>query len=166
MRVIGRDPFPLLKYENDGTFCGCKANQLLCHNLSTLDAQKQDPWNKLNRHHTLSSSRHQFDYFDSEASADDLDFRLKALYDQHRDWWKTNAEYLIQQETVGNSSRLLKNRPIPITAVKPPPEQPFKLWTSTRREHLANVSEAIDGHHSQATNGGYSRKPDGNKFTA
>ncbi|KAF8572499.1 hypothetical protein P879_00554 [Paragonimus westermani] len=166
MKIIGRDPFPLLKYENDETFCGREANESFRHHLSTLNAQKQDPWNKLNKNHTLSSSRHQFDYFDDEANRDDLDFRLNALYDQHRDWWKTNAEYLIQEETVGGSSRLAKNRLVPIPVVKPPPEQPFKLWTSTRREHLANVSEAIDGHHSQATNGGYSRKPDGNKFTA
>ncbi|VDQ06353.1 unnamed protein product [Trichobilharzia regenti] len=62
--------------------------------------------------------------------------------------------------------RVLKNRPVKVPVKRPPPSQPFPIWTCERRDRLEHVSEAIDGHHSQATNGGYSRKPDGNKFIA
>ncbi|VDP41756.1 unnamed protein product [Schistosoma curassoni] len=72
---------------------------------------------------------------------------------------------------LGIASRVLKNRPPKPVIIRPPPSQPFTIWTSDCRERLEHVSEAIgnkktNANHTQATNGGYSRKPDGNKFIA
>ncbi|GAA49536.1 hypothetical protein CLF_103197 [Clonorchis sinensis] len=90
---------------------------------------------------------------------DHLDFHLHALYDNHRDWWKSNAEALVQVET---EKHLCCARSHRTTIRKNASIQPRRLltsWTSSCREHLSHVTEAIDGHHLQATNGGYSRKP-------
>nr|CAH8866298.1 unnamed protein product [Trichobilharzia regenti] len=166
MCPAGRNPLPPFIYENDDDFTHLKKKEHKVFNLPPHLAQLEDPWNKLCTQHTLSSLRHTAEYFDPEAPNDDLDFRLKSYYDQHRHWWKSKSEALLQRETINETKRVLKNRPVKVPVKRPPPSQPFPIWTCERRDRLEHVSEAIDGHHSQATNGGYSRKPDGNKFIA
>uniref|UniRef100_A0A5K4E9Y0 Uncharacterized protein n=1 Tax=Schistosoma mansoni TaxID=6183 RepID=A0A5K4E9Y0_SCHMA len=169
----GRNPHPPITLENDDNFTRLPKKEHKVFNLPPHLARLEDPWNKLCTHHTLSSLRHTIEYIDPEAPNDDLDFRLKANYDQHIHWWKSNAEALIQLETLNKTNlyrvvekRVLKNRPPKPVIIRPPPSQPFTIWTSDCRERLEHVSEAIDANHTQATNGGYSRKPDGNKFIA
>ncbi|CAL8081331.1 unnamed protein product [Calicophoron daubneyi] len=58
---------------------------------------------RLNEHPTLSSTRRRSEFTNPLAPADSLDFQLKATYDHHRDWCKTNAEALLQEETVDES---------------------------------------------------------------
>ncbi|KAH8856814.1 hypothetical protein KSF78_0009334 [Schistosoma japonicum] len=145
----GRNPNPPIIFENDDTFIGSP---------------------KRKTHSTLQRFKFRWipksEYFDSEAPNDDLDFRLKSYYNQHTHWWKSNAEALVQLETLNKTKRVLKNRPPRPVIIRPLPSQPFTIWTSSCRERLEHVSEAIDANHTQATNGGYSRKPDGNKFIA
>ncbi|KAA0183727.1 hypothetical protein FBUS_02729 [Fasciolopsis buskii] len=165
MGAVGRNPFPLIRYENDDTFSGKKGSEV--YTVPDLTPNKSfGIWVKLNMHHTLSSMRRKVEYSDPLTPEDDLDFKLKADYDQHRDWWKSNAQIVLQCETSRGTCRVLKNRPTINVKIPPPPEQPFPIWNSDRRDHLFHVVEALDGHHTQATNGGYSRKPDGNKFTS
>ncbi|CAH8558079.1 unnamed protein product [Schistosoma turkestanicum] len=166
MSESGRNPHPPITLENDDTLSSFPKKEHKVFKLPPHLARLKDPWNKLNAHHTLSSFRHTIDYYDLEAPNDDLDFRLKAYYDHNNHWWKSNAEALIQLETLNKTKRLIKNRPPKPVIVRPPPSQPFTIWTSDYKERLEHVSEAIAASHTQATNGGYSRKPDGNKFLA
>ncbi|KAL3316608.1 hypothetical protein Ciccas_004740 [Cichlidogyrus casuarinus] len=99
------------------------------------------------------------------APNDDLDLKIKSQYNQHTDFLKTTAEALLQKETVGNTKRVLKRR------IKAPPEEippmnhPIKMYTYDRALSLFCSNNAISGNHTLATNGGYSRKPDGGYFT-
>ncbi|TPP66264.1 hypothetical protein FGIG_00086 [Fasciola gigantica] len=165
MSPVGRCPYPLIRYENDETFSGKKTNDVCV--ASTMNSYKHlETWERLNLRHTLSSMRHKSEYFDPMVPKDGLDFKLKADYDQHRDWWKSSAQIVVQRETVNKTNRLFKNRPVKHEEPPTRPEQPFTIWISDRRDHLFHSIEALEGNHSQATNGGYSRKPDGNKFTS
>ncbi|KAG5441257.1 Protein C1orf194 [Clonorchis sinensis] len=158
--ISKRNPFPLIRYENDDTF-----SQYPHHDSTIFTGPvSKSTWTRLNNAHTSSSARHTVSSLPFQP--DHLDFHLHALYDNHRDWWKSNAEALVQVET---EKHLCCARSHRTTIRKNASIQPRRLltsWTSSCREHLSHVTEAIDGHHLQATNGGYSRKPNGNKFTA
>jgi Protein of unknown function (DUF3695) len=60
----------------------------------------QDPWDRVYHHHTLSSMRHQWCRSEPDAPNDSLDFVLKSVYHHHKEWLKSNAEVLLQKETL------------------------------------------------------------------
>lgn len=62
-------------------------------------AQKQDPWNRLNKTCTLSSSRREIYHNDPVAPNDSLDFVLKSQYDHHDQFLKARHETMYQPET-------------------------------------------------------------------
>ena len=69
------------------------------YGVPTHLAQQQDPWNRLNSKHTLTSSRHEVYHFDPQAPNDSLDFVLKSTYSQHEEFLKNKNETLFQRET-------------------------------------------------------------------
>ena len=169
-----RDPLPYPRLQNDDDFlgkankslnssCGCKeldlsGNQETLH----LSPGEQSPWERLNSSKTLSSHRREVYYHDPVAPNDSLDFALRVEYDQHNDCLWSKAEAVIQPETLGEThGRPMKNRPVVVVPV-----------TLETKELVNNVAPrkvtldtakglAIEGHHSEATNRGYSRKKDG-----
>lgn len=62
-------------------------------------AQRQDPWNRLNKKCTLASSRREIYHNDPQAPNDSLDFVLKSQYNHHEEFLDAKNETLFQPET-------------------------------------------------------------------
>jgi len=160
-----RDPYPFAKFQNDDNFQGRREPESMCYPAPTHLAQRQEPWGRLNNQHTLSSARHEVYHFDPSAPNDDLDFVLKSKYNQHEELLKNRNEVVFQPETVGaDHGRVLKNR------VKVEPEKkltmnhPLIVTNQAKKDNINSVKTAIESHHTETTNKGFSRKPDGGFF--
>ncbi|XP_069489636.1 cilia- and flagella-associated protein 276 [Ambystoma mexicanum] len=161
-----RDPFPYPKYENDTSYCGWgPVEQGGSYSKPTHLAQNEDPWNRLHATPTLSSARRDVCYFDPIAPHDSLDFNLKTMYNHQSDLLQTKNEAIFQRETfTEDHGRILKNRvkeALPSAELK----MSLKQWVSPRKQTIDSVHGAIVGHHSAATNRGYSRKQDGGFYS-
>lgn len=133
---------------------------------SRQDENENNQWARLLHTPTLASTRRRQDYFDPQAPDDSLDFVIKCQYDHHLDFSKSKAEVLIQPESLGlPHGRVLKNRP-----------QRPDIVTLDRKELVSHEeprkitinsckSLAIESHHTEATNRGYSRKHDGGFYS-
>lgn len=62
-------------------------------------AQKQEPWDRLNKKCTLASSRREIYHNDPQAPHDSLDFVLKSQYNHHDQFLNAKNETLYQPET-------------------------------------------------------------------
>jgi hypothetical protein len=111
--------------------------------------------------------RREATYFDPLAPRDSLDFQLKTEYNQHREFLKDKHETVLQPETIGKPhGRILKNRSVTVPPGDPTLGHPVRVVSSPRKENRNSVKNAISGHHTQTTNVGYSRKPDGGFYTS
>lgn len=130
-------------------------------------AQKSKPWSRLYNTGTLSSSRREIYHNDPQAPRDSLDFVLKSQYDHHQEFLKGNNETLVQPETLGvEHGRILKNREYKIPPEAPKLGHPLRLTGCNKKENINSIDNIIEGPHTQTTNRGYSRKPDGGFFTS
>lgn len=162
-----RDPYPFPRLENDENFAGTQSSQKDPYSVPSHLAQKQEPYNRLYNTATLSSKRREVYSFDPQAPNDSLDFVLKTAYNQHREFLKDNAQTLVQPETLGmDHGRVLKNRTIHVPPPKPEQGHPLRITQYPRKEDINSIKNHIEGHHTQTTNRGYSRKPDGGFFTS
>lgn len=162
-----RDPYPFPKVQNDDDFVGSVWKEKTPYNTPTHLAQKQSPWQRLNCESTLASSRREAYHYDPQAPRDSLDFVLKSKYDHHKEFLKASNETLVQSETLGQEhGRILKNRLVQVPPEKDELNHPLRMCTSQNAESVHSIKKAIDGHHTQTTNRGYSRKPDGGFFTS
>lgn len=170
-----RDPYPFPRLENDTDFVGSpekkspspqKSSDELEPETLKLTKGSPNPWTRLNATGTLSSHRRDVYYYDPQAPRDSLDFVLKCQYDHHLEFMKSAAETLMQPETLGQShGRVLKNRPV---VPEPVTLENKKLTTQVEpRKTTIHSSKglAIESHHSEATNRGYSRKHDGGFYS-
>lgn len=162
-----RDPYPYPRLENDKDFTHSSSKaELPAITSTTAESLQEDPWNRLNNAHTLNSHRRNVYYYDPQVPRDDLDFVLKCKYNHSEEILKSKAEVLKQPETLGLlNGRILKNRPIipePITL-----EQKELVQYTHPRKTTVNSAKglAIESHHSEATNRGYSRKVGGGFYT-
>jgi len=160
----GRNPYPLLVYQNDNDFKGIQ--QQVKKPFKPINesskAQGDEPWNRLYKKATLSSKRNQYHYYDPKSPSDKLDFAIKTIYDQHCDIFQNSNEVVYQQETyTDNHGRILKNRKKETPPEIDPMYPPLKVSTSKKRGSPHKITGVIQGHHTAATNGGYSRKLDG-----
>lgn len=155
-----RDPYPFPKLEGDDKF-GPKTPSPP-KEVVTLRRGELDPWNRLNLTPTLSSFRRDAYYYDPKAPNDKLDFVMKTRYDHHNEFMKSTAESLVQPETLGlPHGRILKNRPVEVKPVTLK-DKPLVEYTDKHKKTISSEKGlAIEGHHSEATNRGYSRKHDG-----
>ena len=131
-----------------------------------LQQAGSDPWTRLNATKTLSSHRRDVFYYDPQAPRDSLDFVLKCQYDHHQEFMRSAAETLMQPETLGmNHGRVLKNRPVipePVTLET----KELAMYAEPRKTSIhSSKGLAIESHHSEATNRGYSRKHDGGFYS-
>jgi len=160
-----RDPYPFPKNQNDDNFMGKLDPEGICYPVPTHLAQRQEPWQRLSSQHTLSSARHEVYHFDPQAPSDDLDFVLKSQYNQHAELLKNKNEVLYQKETLGQEhNRVLKNRVKPEPIKPMPMNHPLIITCQGKKEDLNSVKTAIESHHTETTNKGFSRKPDGGFF--
>lgn len=162
-----RQPYPFPKLESDNDFVGSRYEQQKSYGLPIHLAQKKDPWNRLNNTATLSSSRREVYHHDTEAPSDSLDFVLKTEYDHHKEFMKDKSATLIQPETIGKEhGRILKNRTVMLSPEDPKLGHPLRMAVNPKKECLDSIDVPIEGCHTQTTNRGYSRKPDGGFFTS
>lgn len=165
---MSRNPYPYPRIENDDNFVKKSPNKTADNQEQSLKLSpgEKDPWSRLNDTHTLTSHRRNVDYYDPQTPNDKLDFVLKCQYNHSEEFLKSTAETLIQAETLGvPHGRILKNRPVipkPITL-----EEKELVSYSEPRKTTVNSAKglAIEGHHSEATNRGFSRKNDGGFYT-
>lgn len=159
-----RDPYPFAKYQNDDDFRGRRNPESVQYPVPTHLAQREEPWARLQQH-TLSSARHEVYHYDPAAPNDDLDFVLKSNYNQHEELLKNKNEVVYQPETFGNEQgRVLKNRVKVEPTKKQPLNHPLIITSQAKKEDLNSVKTAIESHHTETTNKGFSRKPDGGFF--
>ena len=165
-----RDPYPYPRLENDTNFV--KADQLVKSDQSPQGTklepspEKPAPWSRLHDTATLNSLRRHVNYYDPLVPRDTIDFVLKCQYNHSDEFNKSKAETLLQPETVtSDHGRVLKNRPV----VRRPPtleEQELVEFQDPRKVTLNSAKGlAIQSHHSEATNRGYSRKGDGGFYS-
>lgn len=165
-----RDPYPYPRLENDTSFGKIdvpeKTRKSPQNKQLKPSPEKPDPWSRLNNTATLNSQRRHVCYYDPVVPNDNIDFVLKCQYNHSDEFMKSKAETLLQPETVdGDHGRVLKNRPV---ARKPPTLEEQKLveFQDPRKVTLNSAKGlAIQSHHSEATNRGYSRKDDGGFYS-
>ena len=161
-----RNPYPFPRLENDADFVGRSSGEDNGTTSAKLSSSGGNQWTRLNATKTLSSARQEVASYDPQAPRDSLDFVLKCQYNHTDEFMRSTAETLVQPETVGqNHSRILKNRPSPCKPVtledKPLIEHSPARKTTTH----SSKGLAIESHHSEATNRGYSRKHDGGFYS-
>ncbi|XP_005099003.1 uncharacterized protein C1orf194 homolog isoform X2 [Aplysia californica] len=160
-----RDPYPFEKFQNDDNFMGRRDPEGICYPVPAHLAQRQEPWQRLSSQHTLSSARHEVYHFDPAAPKDDLDFVLKSQYNQHDELLKNRNEVVYQPETFGEEhGRVLKNRVKPEPVKKMNLNHPLLITSQAKKEDNNSIKTAIESHHTETTNKGFSRKPDGGFF--
>ncbi|CAH8828568.1 unnamed protein product [Trichobilharzia szidati] len=135
----------------------------------------------------MSSTIKYVDFKNPEAPLDQLDFALKSVYDHVNEWNKGNDEVYIQPETLRKLTekevKLIKGKPLPPYTTKdenelivrnkvvgpeahsfPKAGRSLIIWNNPTKDSVHKADNAICGHHSQETNAGYSRKPNGGHF--
>lgn len=178
--MTSRDPYPFPKLENDNDFVGTNdnpGNKSFSHyggdviktgeiETITLRPGEPDPWTRLNASKTLSSHRRDAYYHDPQAPYDSLDFVLKCQYNHHQEFMKSKAETLMQPETIGlDHGRMLKNRPKIPEPVTLKTKELVTFAEGRKTTTHSSKGLAIESHHSEATNRGYSRKDDGGFYS-
>lgn len=162
--TCNRDPFPNPKLENDEDFAKQKKQKAVNTDSVYLD-QQVDPWNRLNATPTLQSSRNNVFHHDPLAPNDSLDFILNAVYNHTTGYMKKKNEVFLQKETLEDIGRKLKNREKVEPVVISDLEHPLKVVEIGKMEDFNSIKLAIESHHTQITNRGFSRKPDGGYFS-
>ncbi|XP_052822336.1 protein CFAP276 isoform X2 [Octopus bimaculoides] len=129
-------------------------------------SHQAEPWNNLHNTRTLQSSRRLVFHHDPLAPNDSLDFILKSVYEHDKGLFKTKADTLVQKETLTDDhSRQLVNRE-KIPEKKPlVMDHPLRIIPSEKMEDFNSVKLAIESYHTQITNRGYCRKPDGGYYS-
>lgn len=164
--MTGRDPYPFPRLENDTNFAGRMSKERSEDVVPRLSPNSSDQWTRLNATKTLSSARQEVAIHDPQAPRDSLDFVLKCQYNHSNEFMKSKAETLIQPETIGQEhGRVLKNRPSPCKPVTLE-DLPLTEQSPSRKTSIhSSKGLAIESHHSEATNRGYSRKHDGGFYS-
>lgn len=164
--MSGRNPYPTPQLENDTNFVGPPSEDIDQHPSKRLSGSGDDQWTRLNATKTLSSARQEVASHDPQAPHDSLDFVLKCQYNHSDEFMKSKAETLVQPETVGqNHGRVLKNRPSPHKPVTLEDLQLVEHSPARKTTTYSSKGLAIESHHSEATNRGYSRKHDGGFYS-
>lgn len=161
-----RNPYGFPSLENDDDFVDPKGESVLNSSGQSdtvkLSPGEADPWSRLNATETLSSYRRGVCYHDPQSPQDNLDFVLKCQYDHHKGLLKSKAETLIQPETLGmNHGRILKNRVVVSEPLKLETKELVTFCEPNKSTVDSTKGLAIESHHSEATNRGFSRKQDG-----
>ena len=166
-RMSGRNPYPFPQLENDTNFAGHTPGKSVGNSSAQrLSPSDDDQWTRLNATRTLASVRQEVTSYDPQAPRDSLDFVLKCQYDHSDEFMSSKAETLVQPETAGqNHGRVLKNRPRPCKPVTLEDLQLLEQSPTRKTTIHSSKGLAIESHHSEATNRGYSRKHDGGFYS-
>ena len=164
--MTNRDPYPFPRLENDEQFVGIQSKPLSDSENNKPSIAGPSPWSRLNATKTLSSQRREVYHYDPQSPRDSLDFVLKCQYDHHQEFMKSKAETLMQPETLGKEhGRILKNRPVIPEPVTLDSKELVDYMEPRKTQIHSAKGLAIESHHSEATNRGYSRKHDGGFYS-
>ena len=163
--MSGRNPYPFPQLENDANFTGHWPKETTkC--TERMSGSGSDQWTRLSATKTLSTARQEVTSHDPQAPNDSLEFVLKCQYNHSDEFMRSKAETLVQPETAGrNHGRVLKNRPSPCRPVTLEDLQLIEHSPSRKTTTHSSKGLAIESHHSEATNRGYSRKHDGGFYS-
>ena len=163
--MSGRNPYPFPQLENDTNFVGQSPDKPTKTTVRLSDGS-EGAWSRLNSTKTLASERQEVTSHDPQAPRDSLDFVLKSQYDHSEEFKRSKAETLVQPETAGlDHGRVLKNRPAVPKPVTLEDTQLLEYSPSRKTTTHSSKGLAIESHHSEATNRGYSRKHDGGFYS-
>ncbi|ESN92509.1 hypothetical protein HELRODRAFT_89338, partial [Helobdella robusta] len=101
---------------------------------------------------------------------DSLDFILESEYNHHKHFLKNKNEICLQRRTLditdGNTSdqldKAFKNSNVKILA----PNHPLRIICSANKRSPHSSKTVISSHHTQTTNNGFARKPDGGFYNS
>ena len=162
----GRNPYPYPRLENDTSFTSLPSEKKPPVETKRKSIDDSEKWKRLNATKTLASTRHEFDNYDPQVPNDSLDLVLKTQYNHSEEFMRTKAETLVQPETAGlPHGRILKNRPVAPKPVTLADLQLSEYSPSRKTTTDSSKGLAIESHHSEATNRGYSRKHDGGFYS-
>ena len=151
-----RIPYSFPQYQNDDDFVGRRdMNVNGQDDLPSHLAQNQDPWNRLHVTSTENAARREVYHTDTRAPRDSLDFVLNTKYDQHTEFMKGKHATLLQPKTLRSATR---GRKPTSDTTSVDSAHPVQVATYCKNEV---IKTQIEGQHTQSTNAGYSRKPNG-----
>nr|CAH8825665.1 unnamed protein product [Trichobilharzia regenti] len=123
-----------------------------------------EPWyDRLYHNKTMSSTIKYVNFKNPEAPLDKLDFALKSVYDQEVEL--INGKPLPPLTTKDENELIVRNKVVgPEAHSFPKAGRSLIIWNNPTKDSVHKADNAICGHHSQETNAGYSRKPNGGHF--
>nr|XP_046253412.1 protein C1orf194 homolog [Scatophagus argus] len=128
-----RDPLPTPRPENDFTLSGFRPQQRKTYDKPTHIAQTEEPWSHLHDTATAASSWRSVMHSKHQAPCDNLDLKLNAVYDHHKDCFRAKNQILYQKETVSEDQRkqemqdMLEN------------EQDIRKWVDPQRRSIHSI---------------------------
>ncbi|XP_071332169.1 cilia- and flagella-associated protein 276 [Trachinotus anak] len=135
--MSGRDPFPSPKFENGFTLSGFRPQQRKTYNKPTHIAQREEPWSRLHDTATLASTRRSVMHYEHQAPSDSLDFQLKSVHDQSKDFLRSKNQILYQKETVSEDPR--KQEKLNQDMMKKEQEQDIRVWVDPQRRSIYSI---------------------------
>ncbi|GAB1600132.1 uncharacterized protein C1orf194 homolog [Argonauta hians] len=162
-----RDPLPFPPKGYEESYTGFK-KQRLCAITERFEVSHQaEPWCGLYRKNTLQSAqRNVHNIEDHQIPKDSLDFILASIYQNDTSMFSSKAETVKQMDTVREVHWYIY-----IKLDDGPPKQkyevghPVRIVPSERMEDFNSIKLAIESCHTQITNRGYCRKPDGGYYS-
>nr|CAD7450794.1 unnamed protein product [Timema bartmani]CAD7463374.1 unnamed protein product [Timema tahoe] len=124
------------------------------------------PWERVARHHTLSSARHIAYLKRTLEPKDHLDFVLQAATEHDKEVFPNNVDTCLQPETLGvNTWRTLRNTKVVPATTSNKFGQPLVIGGVKERRSIHNVELAVPTNHDYRSSTGYSRKENGSFYS-
>ncbi|XP_042264924.1 cilia- and flagella-associated protein 276 [Thunnus thynnus] len=134
--MSSRDPFPSPRFEDGFTLSGFRPQQRKTYDKPTHMAQTEEPWSRLHDAATVSSSRRSVQYYEHRAPHDSLDLKLKAVYDQHKDFLWSKNQVLYQRETVSEDNRRTQRSLEEQEVLENECEKDIRVWVDPQKRSI------------------------------
>ncbi|XP_023283466.1 uncharacterized protein C1orf194 homolog [Seriola lalandi dorsalis] len=135
--MSGREPFASPRFENGFTLSGFRPQQRKTYNKPTHIAQTEEPWSHLHDAATLASIRRSVMHYEHQAPNDSLDFHLKSVHDQSKDFLRSKSQILYQKETVSEDHR--KQEKINQYMLEKEQEKEIRVWVDPQRRSIHSI---------------------------
>nr|CAD7417543.1 unnamed protein product [Timema poppensis] len=124
------------------------------------------PWERVARHHTLSSAR-KIAYLERTLEPKDhLDFILQAATKHNKELFPDNIDTCLQPETLGvDTWRTLRNTKVVPATTRNKSGHPLVIGGVVERRNIHSADLAIPSNHAYRSSKGYSRKENGTFYS-
>uniref|UniRef100_A0A665U150 Uncharacterized protein n=1 Tax=Echeneis naucrates TaxID=173247 RepID=A0A665U150_ECHNA len=130
-RVALSSPRP----ENSVTLSRFRPQQSKKYNKPTHIAQKEEPWSRLHVTATVASTCRSIMYNENQTPNDSLDFHLRSVHDQSKDFLRSKNQILYQKETVSDDHRCKINQEL----LERQHEKDIRVWVDPQRRSIYNI---------------------------